>query len=335
MPQRLGRTLLLPGAPKILGYAAVVGQKEGEGPLGQEFDKIYEDTHMGQDSWEKAESQLVQHAVSVALSKAALTPDQIHYMFTGDLLNQNVATTFGVRDISIPLFGVFSACASMSETLGLCAMFIEGGLADHTLAATSSHFCTAERQFRMPLEYGGQRTSTSQWTVTGAGALVVAREGAGPSIHAVTVGKILDLGIKDAANMGAAMAPAACDTLMTFFSDTNTGPGDFDLILTGDLGVVGSRLLRELLEREGIDLGTRYADCGMLIYDLNHQDVAAGGSGCGCSATVLCSRILNKLNSGELGRVLFVATGALMSPTATQQGQSIPGIAHLVELHGK
>ena len=333
MPERKGQyTVLMSSRPTILGYAAVVGKKEGEGPLGRYFDYIFEDTTLGEKTWEKAESALQREAFTRALDKAGLSPSQIHYLFAGDLLNQNIASTFGMRESNVPLLGQFGACSTMAQTLGMAAVFVDSGAADLCSAVTSSHFCTAERQFRFPLEYGGQRTPTAQWTATASGSAVVGMGGSGVHIAAVCFGRINDLGITDANNMGAAMAPAAADTIANFLTDTATTPVDYDLIVTGDLSQVGSELLRDLLERKGIKLGSKHADCGLMMYDREKQDVHAGGSGCGCSASILCSYFLSKLEKKELNNLLFVATGALMSPTSSQQGESIPGIAHLIHL---
>ena len=333
MPERKGQyTVLMSSRPTILGYAAVVGKKEGEGPLGRYFDYIFEDTTLGEKTWEKAESALQREAFTRALDKAGLSPSQIHYLFAGDLLNQNIASTFGMRESNVPLLGQFGACSTMAQTLGMAAVFVDSGAADLCSAVTSSHFCTAERQFRFPLEYGGQRTPTPQWTATASGSAVVGMGGSGVHISAVCFGKINDLGVTDANNMGAAMAPAAADTIANFLTDTATTPDDYDLIVTGDLSQVGSELLRDLLERKGIKLGSKHADCGLMMYDREKQDVHAGGSGCGCAASILCSYFLSKLERRELNNILFVATGALMSPTSSQQGESIPGIAHLIHL---
>lgn len=333
MPERKGQfTVALSGRPRILGYAAVVGKKEGEGPLASFFDQIFEDTTMGEKSWEKAESALQREAFTRAVNKAGLSPSQIQFLFAGDLLNQNIASTFGLREYAVPLLGQFGACSTMAQTLALASIFVDSGAADLCGAVTSSHFCTAERQFRFPLEYGGQRPQTSQWTATASGAAVVGMGGGGVRIADVCIGRVVDLNITDANNMGAAMAPAAADTLQNFLQDTGTTPDDYDLILSGDLGAVGSQLLRELLERQGVKLGGNYNDCGLMLFDRQTQDVHSGGSGCGCSASVLCSYLLSKLEKRELNNVLFMATGALMSPTSTQQGESIPGIAHLIHL---
>lgn len=333
MPERKGQyTVSLSGRPRILGYAAVVGKKEGEGPLASFFDQIFEDTTMGEKSWEKAESAFQREAFTRAVNKAGLSPSQIQFLFAGDLLNQNIASTFGLREYAVPLLGQFGACSTMAQTLAMSSIFVDSGAADLCAAVTSSHFCTAERQFRFPLEYGGQRPQTSQWTATASGSAVVGMGGSGVRVADVCIGRIVDLNITDANNMGAAMAPAAADTLQNFLQDTGTSPDDYDLILSGDLGGVGSQLLRELLERQGITLGGNYNDCGLMLFDRQTQDVHAGGSGCGCAASVLCSYLLSKMEQGEFKNVLFMATGALMSPTSSQQGESIPGIAHLIHL---
>ena len=334
MIQREGRYTLSFGSPPVItGFAGVAGDKEEQGPLGKEFDYIFEDTQMGESSWEKAESAIQREAVIRALDKSGLSPSEIDYIFAGDLLNQCIGTSYGIREMQIPFIGLYGACSTMALSLGMAAVATGCGAADAAVAATSSHFCSAERQFRFPLEYAGQRTHTSQWTVTGAGAAVVRQSGDGPQIQKVTFGKIVDLGVKDVNNMGAAMAPAAADTIKTFLTDTGLEPRDFDMILTGDLGTVGSSLMLELLEREDIKILSCHRDCGCMIYDFDEQpEVEAGGSGCGCSGSVLCSHILKRLESGNLKKVLFVATGALMSPTSVQQGESIPCIAHAVLL---
>lgn len=333
MPERKGQyTVTLSGRPSILGYAAVVGKKEGEGPLARYFDQIFEDTTMGEKSWEKAESTFQREAFTRAVNKAGLSPSQIQFLFAGDLLNQNIASTFGLREYAIPLLGQFGACSTMAQTLACAAIFVDSGAADLCAAVTSSHFCAAERQFRFPLEYGGQRPQTAQWTATASGSAVVGLGGSGVKIADVCIGRIVDLNITDANNMGAAMAPAAADTLQNFLQDTGTSPDDYDLILSGDLGAVGSELFKELLERQQIKLGGNYNDCGLMLFDRAKQDVHAGGSGCGCAASVLCSYLLGKMERRELKNVLFMATGALMSPTSSQQGESIPGIAHLLHL---
>ncbi len=322
MPTRIGKyTLQLDKAPGILGFASVAGKKEKEGPLGAFFDVSHTDNTLGDVSWEKAESQLQTEAVQTALKKAALEGKDVDYILAGDLLNQCISSTFGLRSLGIPFLGQYGACSTMAQTLGLASLFVETGI---------------ERQFRFPLEYGGQRTPTAQWTATAAGSVVVGAHGRGEvKINAVTFGRIADLGIKDANNMGAAMAPAAAQTLHDYLTDTGASPSDYDLILTGDLGAVGCELMDEILEKDGIDIREIHNDCGLMIYERQAQDVHAGGSGCGCSAAVLCSIILRQLSSGELKKVLFIGTGALMSTTSSQQGESIPGIAHLVFLESQ
>ena len=335
MPERRGLyTVTLSNQPTILGRAAVVGKKEGEGPLGKEFDAVFEDTRLGEKTWEKAESALQKEALTRALDRAGLSPSQLQYLFAGDLLNQNIASTFGLRDMNVPLIGQFGACSTMGQTMAMAAIFVDSGAADLCAAVTSSHFCTAERQFRYPLEYGGQRPPTSQWTATAAGAVIVGRAGKGVRIAEVTIGRVQDLGVTDANNMGSAMAPAAADTLKRFFADTGTRPEDYAQIVTGDLGQVGSDLCRELMAKKGLPLGDNYTDCGLLLFDRQTQDVHAGGSGCGCSASVLCGHFLPMLERGELPELLFCPTGALMSPTSSQQGESIPGICHALLLTG-
>lgn len=333
MPERCGKdTLILSNSPVIVGYAAVGGKKEGEGPLGKQLDAVFEDTHLGMDTWEQAESALQKEALTRALDKTGVAKSQLQYLFAGDLLNQNIASTFGLRDMDVPLLGQFGACSTMGQTLALAAIFVDSGAADLCGAVTSSHFCTAERQFRFPLEYGGQRTPTSQWTATASGAVVVGRSGKGVCVREVCVGRVQDLGVTDMNNMGSAMAPAAADTLCRFFQDTGTKPADYDLIATGDLGLVGSRMNRELLAQKGYTLEENYTDCGLLLFDRDTQDVHAGGSGCGCSAAVLCAHFLPLMEQGKLRSVLFAPTGALMSPTSSQQGESIPGICHVLHL---
>ncbi len=337
MAQRLGKhTLFLPSLPAIIGYAAVAGKKEGEGPLGDKFDFVYEDSSAGEKSWEKAESTIHGDAVRRAISKAGLTDEQINVIFAGDLLNQCIGTTFGIRETGIPFAGVYGACSTMALSMALASASVDGGLAGTAVASTSSHFCSAEKQFRMPLEYGGQRTPTAQWTATAAGATVISKASGKAAVEKIIIGSICDYGIKDANNMGAAMAPAACRTIADFLADTCTRPDEYDMILTGDLGAVGSELLCELMiKQENVDISAVHADCGLMLFDLAKQkDVGAGGSGCGCSGAVLCSEILPKIESGELKKVLFVGTGALMSSVSSLQSESIPAIAHGVLITG-
>lgn len=331
--KRIGkRTIIFENKPRIISYGSVVGKKEHEGPLSNEFDSYTTDSFFGEKSFEKAESKLQKTAVQTALDKAGLTPDDIDNIFAGDLLNQCIGSSFGLRSFGIPFIGLYGACSTMALSAGLAAVFIDSGAAKKTISVTSSHFCSAERQYRFPLNYGSQRTPTAQWTVTGSGALILGKDGGDIYISSVTFGEIEDLNIKDANNMGAAMAPAAAGTLLNFFKDTETKPDDYDIIFTGDLGYVGTNLLYELLEREGIDIRCRHSDCGTLIFDREKQDVHAGGSGCGCSASVLCSYIMHRLEKGDFGNILFMSTGALMSPTSSFQGESIPGIAHLLNI---
>ncbi|MGN0538861.1 MAG: stage V sporulation protein AD [Candidatus Fimenecus sp.] len=336
MAIRKGRyTLILPTKPSIHGSAAVVGQTEAQGPLGKEFDYAYsDDTIDGCPSWEKAESALQRDAVTRAIEKAGLTPQDIDLIMAGDLLDQCIGTSFGIKELKMPFLGLYGACSTMALSMALASVLVDAKAADNAVASTSSHFASAERQFRLPLEYGGQKPPSAQRTATAAGAAVISsHKKATPSVEAVIFGKITDLGIKDANNMGAAMAPAAAGTIAEFLNDTNTKPEDYDLILTGDLGKVGTDLLLELLKKDNnIDISSVHADCGLMIYDLEGQDVHAGGSGCGCSGSVVNSYIMKRLQSRELNKVLFVGTGALLSPTSTMQGESIPAIAHGVLL---
>lgn len=331
--KKLGKqTIKLQNPPGVAAAAAVVGPKEGQGPLRSDFDFISDDAYFGEKTWEKAESAMLKQTFALACDKAKLPPSSLDYIFSGDLLNQCVGSSYAMRESGVPFFGVFGACSTMAESLSLAAMAIDGGCAEVCAAATSSHFCSAERQFRLPLEYGGQRTPTAQWTVTGAGAVVLRAGGPAPYVTHVTTGKIVDAGITDANNMGAAMAPAAYDTLSAHFADTGREPSFYDAIVTGDLGRVGQDILREFFLSDGVDLGPRYMDCGLLIYAGTAQDTHAGGSGCGCSAAVLAGHLLRGMLDGRWPRLLFCATGALMSTTASQQGESIPGICHAVAL---
>lgn len=331
--KKIGRTCLFDKPPVIVGSAGVAGKKEGEGPLGADFDAVYNDTTMGEDSYELAESALLKDAIVRAMDSANVSAGQIDFLLTGDLLDQCVGSCFAVKDLNIPFVGMYGACSTMALTLCTGAMLVDSG-AEYCIAGASSHFASSERQFRYPLEYGSQRPPTAQWTVTGAGAAVIGKNRqSGIKIKAVHIGTVTDLGIKDANNMGAAMAPAAARTINDFFVDTGTDAEDYDMILTGDLGYTGTELLHEVLELEyKTDIRSRHNDCGKLIYNLKEQDVNSGGSGCGCSASVLCSHIFKKMNRGELNKILFVATGALMSPTSSKQGRTIPGIAHAVLL---
>lgn len=326
------QSLVFDNSPRIRASYSVVGKKEGEGPLRTYFDMISQDTKFSQPSWEKAESQMQTLCLRGLLSKAQTETSQIQMIFAGDLLNQCISTSFSLRDTHIPVYGLYGACSTMAESLALAAMTVNAGYADNVVAMTSSHFASAERQYRFPLVYGGQRTPTAQWTVTGSGSVLLSSVGEGSVITAATTGYIVDMGIKDANNMGAAMAPAACDTIKTHLEDLSLTPGSYDLILTGDLGIVGSEILIDLLRQENIDISPVYNDCGVMIFSPETQDTHAGGSGCGCSASVLCGHILNGMRSGRWHKVLFAATGALLSPTSTQQGESIPCISCAVAL---
>lgn len=331
--QRTGRqTLVFQHRPVLLTTAAVGGKKELEGPLHPWFDHLNPDTKFGQPSWEKAETQMQSLAVQTALEKAHLQPKDIDILFGGDLLNQCIGTSFCLRDLSIPFLGLYGACSTMAESLLLGSMAISGSFAQRVIAMTSSHFASAERQYRFPLVYGGQRPPTAQWTVTGSGCAILGREGSGPRITAATIGRVVDWGIKDANNMGAAMAPAAYDTLSQHFADLNIGPTAYDLIVTGDLGQLGWQIVSDLFAKDGVSMDGVYQDCGMMIYDQKAQDVHAGGSGCGCSAVVLCGYLYRQMLERRYRKILFCGTGALLSPTSTQQKESTPGICHAVAI---
>lgn len=333
MAKRKGKTFIFEKEIRVLSSAGVAGRLEGEGPLGKCFDKVFEDTTMGEICWEKAESDLLTAAMRTALKKGNIEEEKIDAVFAGDLLNQCISSSFSLREMNVPFCGMFGACSTMAlSSIGAC-LAVESGAMSTCMAATSSHFCSAEKQFRFPLEYGGQRTPTAQRTVTGAGALILSESDSVnlPKIVSAHIGSVQDLGINDSTNMGAAMAPAAAKTISDFLRDTNTLPSDYDMILTGDLGIVGSRLLRELMLREdNFDISTVHQDCGLMIFDRDSQDVHSGGSGCGCCASVLCSHILDEMRRGKIRNLLFVATGALMSPVSSREGESIPGIAHLL-----
>lgn len=333
MATRIGnRTIRFENRPSIIGYGSVVGKKEHEGPLSSEFDNFSIDSRFGEKSYEKAESRLQKIAVQTALKRAAVNEKQIDCIFAGDLLNQCIGSSFGLRELGIPFVGLYGACSTMALGISMASVLIDSGAATRALAVTSSHFCSAERQYRFPLEYGSQRTPTAQWTVTGSGAVILERGQGKPYVQSVTIGEIEDLGVKDANNMGAAMAPSAASTLVHFLKDTSTKPEDYDIIFTGDLGAVGTELLYQLMEREGYDIRCRHSDCGLLIFDREKQDAHAGGSGCGCSASVFASFVMHRFESGDFKNILFMSTGALMSPTSSMQGESIPGISHLLNV---
>ncbi|MCI8453286.1 MAG: stage V sporulation protein AD [Lachnospiraceae bacterium] len=328
-------SVLFEAPPFVLSAASVVGKKEGDGPLGTYFDKIEMDSMLGKKNWEEAESELQTRASKLAIEKSGLSQEEIRYYFGGDLLGQLIATSFGSMGLQFPMFGIYGACSTMGEAMGLGAMAVDGGFADNIIACASSHFASAEKQFRFPLEYGNQRPYSATWTVTGCGAVVI---GAKPSektlarITGITTGKIVDMDFKDSMNMGAAMAMAALDTILQNFRDLGVDETYYDRIITGDLGQVGKRLLVDYLSKAGHDIESRYLDCGILIFDEEAQDTHAGGSGCGCSASVVCGYILPKLQEGAWKRVLFLPTGALLSTVSFNEGQSVPGIAHAVIL---
>ena len=332
MAIRIGKhTLELTNKPYIQAYASCVGRKEKDGPLSKYFDKTFDDSYLGQETWEKAESQLQTETVKILLNKSKTQNSDVNFIFSGDLLNQCIASTFGLREFNIPFLCQYGACSTMAQNIAIASIMVDSKSADNCIAITSSHFCSAEKQFRNPLEYGSQRPMTAQWTVTGSGALLIGQKPKKIYIDKITIGKIVDYKIKDENNMGAVMAPAAADTLLNFFHDTKTIPKDYDLILTGDLGEVGSNLLKIILKEENIKLDN-HDDCGLMIYYKEEQDVHAGGSGCGCSASVLCSKILHDMELNRLNNIIFMATGALMSPTSALQGESIPGVAHLINI---
>lgn len=333
--KRVGNhTLQFENPPVIISSATIAGPEEAAGPLGTTYDIVMDDTLFGEETWEKAERKMLKKAVMLAIQNAKLQEKDIHFMLAGDLLNQIISANFAARDLGIPFLGLYGACSTMTESLGLGAVLIDGGYASRVVAAVSSHYDTAERQYRFPTELGTQRRMTAQRTVTGAGAAVLANYGQGPVITYATFGKIVDLGIKDANNMGAAMAPAAADTIIQHFKDTGRSPDDYDLIITGDLAQVGKNLTQELVKREGYDISDRYDDCGLLIY-YEFQDVHAGGSGCACSAITFCGYLLKQLNKRKFNRILLIGTGALLSPTSSLQGESIPGIAHAVAVENR
>ncbi len=334
MAKKLGlQTIEFENPISVLSTAAIAGKREGTGPLAQFYDKILEDAGWDEETWEKTESKMQRYALSRALEKAKLDPKDIDCLYAGDLLNQCASSNYAFRDFGIPFLGVYGACSTMAETIGLASVMLDGGGANYCGAVTSSHFCTAERQYRFPLEYGGQRTPTAQWTVTGSGCVLLGtNKGNLPRVTHFTVGKIEDAGIKDAANMGAAMAPAAAESIYTHLKDTNRTPEDYDLILTGDLGTVGKSILLDLLPKKGCDINNYHKDCGCMVFDTRDRDVHAGGSGCGCGAITLCGYIMDMFRAKKLNRILFVGTGALMSPTASLQGESIPSVAHGIVL---
>ena len=328
------QSFYFPDKPVITTWASVAGKKEHQGPLGHSFDITQDDAYFGEKTWEQGEKRMQQLALDTLAKKASMTPSDFNLVLSGDLLNQCIGSSFSLRNKNIPHLGLYGACSTMAESLLLASVMVGGGFTNNAVAMTSSHFASSERQYRFPLGYGGQRTPTAQWTVTGSGAVLVCNSGQGPKIESATIGTVTDLGITDANNMGAAMAPAALATIKAHFEDLHTGPDDFDRIYTGDLGQLGMELLLTLARKEGICLGGKLQDCGTLVFDAKKQDVHSGGSGCGCSAITLCGEILEKLNKGKFSRILFCGTGALLSPTSTQQGLPISGVCHGVCITG-
>ncbi|MBB6714664.1 stage V sporulation protein AD [Clostridium gasigenes] len=328
-------TIKFDNPPKIISTYSIVGPKEGQGPLKTYFDEILSDDTCGKDSFEKAESDMMHTAIKSAIERVNLKEENIDYLFAGDLLNQITSSTFAARQLNIPFFGLYGACSTMAESLSIAAMFIDGDFATNVVASTSSHFSSSERQFRFPLEYGCQRCGTCQWTVTGSGAMVLSKEGNFPGITYVTTGVVKDYGVKDVNNMGAAMAPAAVDTIYRHFQDTGRKPDYYDVIATGDLGRVGKEITSKLLNEYGCDIRANYVDCGDIIFDEKVQKTDAGGSGCGCSAVVMAGYFYKKLMRKEITTMLLISTGALMSTTSSLQGESIPGIAHAVAIEFK
>ena len=329
--KRLGRqTVRLANPVSVVSFANIGGKLESQGPLAAYFDELSADSFFGQKTWEKGEASMQQRVLKKALEKGGLTAQELDYVLSGDLLNQCIGASFGLRDFQVPFYGLYGACSTMGESLSLGSLLIDGGFARLVATQTSSHFCTAERQYRMPVPYGNQRTPTAQWTATAAGCCILGTQGDGPYITHITCGKIVDWGINDVNNMGAAMAPAAYDTLSSLFRETNTSPADYDLIVTGDLGALGHEILVDLFSRDGVDMTKNYDDCGLLLYHLKGQDMHAGGSGCGCSASVLNGYLLRQMREKQLGRIVFAPTGALLSPTSSFQGESIPSICHAV-----
>lgn len=331
--QKLGsQTIKFDNPITILETASIVGPKEAEGPIAQYFDKCLEDEFWGEKTWEKAESKIIREAVNTSIIKSKVPADKIDYCFAGDLLNQCISSSFGLRELGVPFFGIFGACSTFVEALSLGSVFIDGGGAENVIAAASSHFCSAEKQFRFPLELGNQRPPTSQWTVTGAGSAILSKNGEGPHITYITTGKIVDMGIKDSNNMGAAMAPAFVDTLLTHFKDTGRNPSYYDGIFSGDLGYVGKEISIELCQTKGYNIKNNYNDCGVIIFDKETQDTHSGGSGCACCGTVFSGYLFNQLKQKKLNKILLIATGALTNATSAQQGESIPGIAHAISI---
>ena len=332
-----GSTIAFSDMPALYSFASVVGKKESEGPLRDDVDKSFYDMHLGQDTWEKAESTLQKEALSIALSKARLGAQDVDFLFAGDLLNQCISSSYGLKDYNIPYLGQYGACSTMVQGLIMACMTVESGASNVSACVTSSHFCSAERQYRFPLDYGGQRPQSAQRTVTGSGCCIVSNDKTKnvPRVKYATVGKIVDYGITDKANMGACMAPAAVSTISTHLQELGLQPDYYDRIITGDLGSVGSDILLDLLKAEGFDISKQHMDCGLTIYDQNFQDVHSGGSGCGCAAVTLNGYVMQNMREGKWKRVLFVPTGALLSSVSSNEGDTVPGIAHAVAFEWK
>ena len=326
------QTFKLDNPVTIFETASIVGKKEADGPLAKYFDVCLQDEFFGEKTWEKAESKMIKFAIETVIRKSNIAVSDIDYLLAGDLLNQCISSSFGIRNFEIPFLGIFGACSTFVEGMMIGSMLLDGGAGNHALATTSSHFCSAEKQFRFPLELGNQRPPTSQWTVTGSSAAVLSKSGTGPFITHVTPGKIVDRGITDANNMGSAMAPAAVSTILTHLKDTGRKPTYYDAIITGDLGHIGKSIVLDLCKTEGVQLSSVYNDCGVLMFDKEKQDTHSGGSGCACCGTVFSGYFFNQLKKKKIKKMLLVATGALMNSTSTQQGESIPGIAHAISI---
>jgi len=353
MKNKLGKqTLQFPLLPRIVGSYSIVGEKEGKGPMAQWFDTILDEDTYGEKTWEKAESKMLKQSMLQAIQKSGREKENIDAVLSGDLINQIMSSSFMARDLAIPFLGLYGACSTMTESMILGALMIDGQYASNILVGASSHYCTAERQFRLPLEHGNQRPPSAQWTATASGAMVLSSTDKGDAavkqgkkqaqgkemrevyISHATVGKIIDTGIKDANQMGAAMAPAAVDTIVRHLSDTGRGPDFYDMILTGDLGLIGKDIALDLLSGRGLDLTAVYNDCGAMMYD-QKQDTHSGGSGCGCSASIFCGYVYDEMRLGKINNALLISTGALLSTISSQQGESIPGIAHAVAVTTK
>ncbi|HZK54476.1 MAG TPA: stage V sporulation protein AD [Desulfosporosinus sp.] len=327
LKRRGNQTVVFANPPVILSAYSVVGPKEGEGPLGKTFNKIRKDQIGAEKTWEVAESKMLQEAMQGAIDQAGIAKEEIDYMLAGDLLNQLISSNFAARQMALPFIGLYGACSTMALSMAVGSMLIDGGFARNVLIGVSSHHDTAERQFRLPTEQGAQRAMSAQWTVTGAGSLLLGKSGNGPRVTSATIGRVIDFDVNDVNNMGAAMAPAVADTLLNHLHDLQRKPQDYDLIASGDLGTVGLALAGEVLKKSGVNMGAQFTDCGVLIYD-SSQDAHSGGSGCGCSSVVFAGTIMQRIIAGELKRVLFVGSGALHSATSMLQGESIPGIGH-------